>query len=174
MVATWVRCSVRVGAALALVSFLARRAEAHGEDIIPALAAAALAPSDAGVTVASGPPSRRAAVLGWSYQLTLGRDVIHAGNPHRIIGGLDLLVSDSPSWRGRLGYRFAWRDLIAGVGPSVDARGFSLSPEVGFKFAHLDWGDRDEGDPSLHLLARGDVTTGGFRGVTFLVGWNLL
>jgi hypothetical protein len=173
MVATWARRFVLVAA---LVSFIPRRAEAHGEELLGALAAGLVAPSEAGTSVTPSAPSPVEGVLGWSWQIPLGHEPFRADDLHRVVVGADLLFgAQPPSWRGRVGYRFAWRNLLVGAGPEIAAHGLSLSPELGFKFAHADDADhRQEVDPSLHVLARAAVGADGFRGATFLVGWSFL
>lgn len=56
-----------------------------------------------------------------------------------MVGGVDILgAPGGPFFRGRLGYRYARDRLIVGVGPELDARGASLSPELGVKFLHIE------------------------------------
>ena len=88
-----------------------------------------------------------------------------------------LPYTEGKSVRGRLGYRYAGRDLFAGAGVGIDDTGGSLSPEIGVKFAHaLDKQERDwfGADVSLHLLARAEIApdSGRVRSGTVLLGWN--
>jgi hypothetical protein len=176
MLAPWVRRSVLAVALAAVVPCTSKRAEAHGEEILGALAVAAVAPSEAGTSVTPNAPSPVEGLLGWSWQIPLGHEPFRAGDVQRVVVGADLLFGAQPSsWRGRVGYRLAWRNLLVGVGPEVTAHQLSLSPELGFKLAHSEEaGHRDEVDPSLHVLARAAVGADGFRGATLLVGWSFL
>jgi hypothetical protein len=133
-----------------------------------------LSPSEAGMTAAwLADASSNRFVIGWSYQFALEE---HQPR-HRIVPSVDLLLSrrEGASWRGRLGYRYGRRHAFGGAGIGIDAAGWSVSPEVGLKFAHLDVGKDASIDPSLHLLARADIAprSGDVRGATILVGWNL-
>lgn len=150
------------------------RADAHGEaDLIGPAALCALIPSETGISVSHDGPPRVAAVLGWSEQILLGPEpLFSASDRHRIVIDVDLLRTVGSTFlRGRIGYRYAWRDLIVGLGSGIDARGYSLSPELGFKFEHADVPVSDV-DLSLHLRARADLDTHGLREAALLVGWN--
>jgi len=53
----------------------------------------------------------------------------------------------------------------------------NLSPELGVKFLHAEGPSKSDGvDMSLHLLARAEIApdAAAVRGVTVLLGWNLL
>jgi hypothetical protein len=78
------------------------------------------------------------------------------------------------SARGRIGYRYGRRWAFGGVGVGLDGAGGHLSPELGVKFAHAEDGDGAI-DLSSHLLARAEIApdSGGIRGATVLLGWNV-
>jgi hypothetical protein len=161
-----------LGIAVALAGGFSPRAEASGDGVIPVLAAGALLPSEAGATMTTTSDPRAKAVLGWSWQLALGDDLFDAARRHHLVGGVNLLPGPGgKSWDARLGYRYSLGDLFVGAGPAVGARGISLSPEVGFKFAH--GYNFYSIDPALHVLARADVAPDGLRGVTLLLGWSV-
>jgi hypothetical protein len=161
---------------LALMSWAAVcRASPSYEDpaVILGGVAIMLSPSEAGMTAAwSADSSSNRFVLGWSYQFALDESQPR----HRIVPSVDLLLSgrEGASWRGRLGYRYGRRNAFGGAGIGRDSVGWSVSPEIGVKFAHLDLGNDASIDPSLHLLARADIApdTGHLRGGTLLLGWN--
>ena len=160
------------GAALAIVLGVSARAEAHGEDLIPFALAAALLPSEAGVDVATRGGTDTSLLLGWSWQVPLGHDdpVSGAASPHRVVGGVDLIRgANDVSGRARLGYRFAFHDLLVGPGLALDSRGLSFSPELGFNLVHV-----IDDVAALHVLARAQVDAGGFRGAAFTLGWTFL
>jgi hypothetical protein len=170
----WIVCGF--GLLTLLSSVAVCRASPSYEDPAVFLGGAAmmLSPSEAGMTAAwSAEASSNRFVLGWSYQFALDESQPR----HRIVPSVDLLLShrEGASWRGRLGYRYGRRHAFGGAGIGIDGAGWSVSPEVGVKFAHLDLGNDATIDPSLHLLARADIApaSGGVRGATILVGWNL-
>lgn len=116
--------------------------------------------------------------LGWAYQIPTHWD------RHRIIGGVDhvfMPIGEVPRWRGRIGYRYDRRYLIAGLAASIDSDGFGWSPEVGIKFLHFKDPPPPTShpevptDPSLHLLVRANLAPAldRFRGVTVLLGWSI-
>jgi hypothetical protein len=171
-----------IGAALALVAAVIPAAPADAsltpfgdEDTVNLIlvgvgALALVIPGDIGVAVPASGASNGRFVLGWSVQIPVEPDM-----RHRIVPSLDLLVGDGTSWRGRLGYRYARRYLLAGAGVGLDGAGVDLSPEVGVRFLHAGRPSEDA-DISMHLLARAEIDPGSgrLRGGTFLLGWNLL
>lgn len=163
--------------ALLVVLAPASRAKAH-YDVAPALAASAaalLAPGDIGVAVpvAETAPSRF--VLSWSWQIPVAGIADDHAARHRVVPEVNLLPhSGGADWRGRLGYRYGRRHMFAGAGIGIDGAGLNLSPEIGVKFLHADARDKQI-DASMHLLARAEIApeSGGVRGATVLLGWNL-
>ena len=94
-----------------------------------------------------------------------------------MVGAIDLLPhSDGVSWRGRLGYRYCDRYLFGGAGVGLDGAGVNLTPELGVKFGHPGSHVMPDEDFSLHLLTRAEIAPelGRVRGVTILLGWNLI
>ncbi len=171
--ATWIRRLGFLGAVAALVAGLPKPAEASGEGVIPALAVAALVPSEAGATMTASRDPRAKAVLGWSWQLALGDDVLDAARRHHLVGGVNVMPGPGgKSVDARVGYRYSRGDLFVGAGPAVGARGFSLSPELGFKLAHANLRTA-EIDPALHVIASADVAPDGLRGGALLLGWSV-
>jgi len=170
MVLSSIRRLVGAAAVLAVVLSVSTRAAAAcaGPELIPIAIGVALLPSEAGAAIATDGVSPSRALLGWSYQVPFAPfdDV----SRHRIVGGVDLLLgSDGASWRGRLGYRFNVGHFLAGLGPELDSRGVSLSPELGLRFRH----DSEEG-PGIHVITRAQLTPEGVRGATLMLGWSFL
>jgi hypothetical protein len=165
MVSMWIRRLGFLGIALALVASFSRPAEASGEGLLPFALALPLLPSEGGVTMTTGTSPPRG-VIGWSWQLALGDDLLDAARRHHIVG------PSGKSWSARLGYRYSLGDVFVCAGPAFDPRGVSVSPELGFKLAHAEK-DHDEIDPSLHVSVRGQVAADGFRGATLLLGWSV-
>jgi hypothetical protein len=174
------------GAAGLLAAALAPAGRAHADAFGDAVAVVGgvLAPADVGVTVPRPDLGTAGPVIAWSVQIPLafqasGPSLSWPASPHRIVPEIELLPHvGAVSWRGRLGYRYAGRTLIAGAGASVDGPNMSLSPELGLKFAHAFNGrfaDDIGIDLSMHLLARAEIApeSGHLRGVTFMLGWNL-
>ena len=176
------RRSPRTGtaAALGLLALLVSgEARAIGWDGAALGALGLFAPSDAGVTMSD--PVSGHALIGWSWQIPLKifanqypDDLLH----HRIVPGFDLVPGAGPgaSWRARLGYRYDRSHLFGGAGVDANGASFNLSPEIGVKFLHVMEEPDAAVDMSLHLLARGEIAFGSrpLRGVTFLLGWNLI
>ena len=75
-----------------------------------------------------------------------------------------------------LGYRYDRSHVFGGAGVDANGGSFNLSPEIGVKFLHVREEPDAAVDMSLHLLARGEIAFGSrpLRGVTFLLGWNLI
>jgi hypothetical protein len=169
-----------IAASAALLAVFAPAAAAHA--CVPEGAAVALllgavvVPSEVGFAVPTADPSIAKFVLGWSWQLPVtgfGSETTR----HRLVGGVDLIpLSSGASWRARAGYRYARRHVFVGAGVGADGAGANLSPEIGVKFLHVLEEPDAAVDMSLHLLARGEIAFGSrpLRGVSFLLGWNLI
>ena len=74
-------------------------------------------------------------VLGWPLQIPLPFDS-HAPLMHRlaIAPEVALGAADHAVFRGRLGYRFGWQWLVAGLGAGADKTAVFVSPELGLRF----------------------------------------
>jgi len=165
-------------AAAGLLAVLAPASKAHAcvdsEALAIIGAATALVPADMGVALPAADASTARLVIGWSWQLPVSDGNGH-GIRHRVMPEVDVLPhSGGADWRGRLGYRYGRRHMFAGAGFGFDAAGVNVSPELGVKFLHATGAD-DEFDASMHLLARAEIApdSGGVRGATVLLGWNL-
>jgi hypothetical protein len=173
MVSSWIRRIGVAGVALAAVLSVSGRAAANcaGPELIPIAAAVALAPSEAGASIATDGQSRSKGLIGWSYQVPVGHmKPDDEMSRHRVVAGFDLLLGNGGAGaRGRVGYRYDTGRLLVGAGPAIDHRGLTLSPEVGVKFLHM-----ESNGPSLHAIARAQVGESGLQGVTVMLGWNIL
>ena len=126
-------------------------------------------PSDIGLFVPhdlpGGPPSANPdAVLAWSWQIPFTES-----RRHRALIGLDWIpTSKAERARGRLGYRYANKNLIAGAAVAYAGGDTTWSPELGLRFG-------PERRADIHLLARAEipVAVDGFRGVALLLGWDM-
>jgi hypothetical protein len=169
------------GAGVLVTLLAAGQADAYSyypEGMVEAVAAGAvLLPSEFGVAVPTVDASNSKFVLGWSLQFPVSMLFPDPTTDHRVVAGVDLLPQGGPSWRGRLGYRYGSRHVFAGAGVGFDSSGANLSPELGVKFLHGESESRGgDIDLSLHLLARAEIASGSnpVRGVTVLLGWNIL
>jgi len=144
--------------------------------VVAVVAGAILLPSEIGAAVPTADPSAANLVIGWSWQVPIMLPLNQPGTNHRLVGAVDLLPhADGVSWRGRLGYRYCDRYLFGGAGVGVDGAGLNLTPELGVKFGQQHTTVHDD-DGSLHLVARAEIApeSGHVRGVTILLGWNLI
>jgi hypothetical protein len=163
-----------VVAAALFVAFIPMRSARADQNYfsVPAylesIAPLAVLPSEVGVVVQ---PSETNFAFGWSWQVPFDR-AVH----HRVVGDVDLLVRSSgvSSARGRIGYRHGERHVFVGGGVGRIPDAFTLSPELGVKFAHGGTNYGDGLDTSLHAVVRADLapTTGQISGM-LLFGWNL-
>src|SRR5262249_22543542 len=129
-----------------------------GPAIVIGGALALLTPGDIGVALPAADAASPGLVLGWSWQIPLSSEGLDAPAHHRLVPSVDLLPhSGGASWRGRLGYRYGRRHLLAGAGVGIDGAGVNLSPEIGVKFLHADKESGDGIDFSMHLLGRAEI-----------------
>jgi hypothetical protein len=143
----------------------------------PTMAAIAIGaliiPSELGATTTRAPEPATKVVIGWSWQVP----VRFGESPyHRVVAGVDLEPGPGGvAWRGRAGYRYMRRHAFGGMGGTLATGGFTLSPEIGVKFAHATPPSSDPTDPAVHLLARVEVepTSGQLRAATLLLGWTV-
>jgi hypothetical protein len=115
-------------------------------------------------------------MFAWSWQIPLS-PACHS----RLATELEVLPTDSHPVRGRLGYRYGTRYFLAGLGGTLSGAGYTWSPELGVQFAHWRFvGLWDipgtENENSFHLIVRAELAPAfdGLRGVTLLLGWNVL
>ena len=153
-------------AAIALAPASAR-ADFHIDngEVAQFVAGELLLPSETGAQVTSGGGRF---VLGWSWQVPLGSD------RHRVVAGVNLVPEGGPHDVGlRLGYRYADRNVLGGVGMAHDGAGFTWSLELGVRGKPLSFGLI----PELlvpHVLVRGEISSAlaYVRGGSLLVGWS--
>lgn len=145
-----------------------------------------LTPSEVGAAL-SGADMSRQLVVGWAWQIPIERQdplgilqSTAAVSPHRLVPSVELLHhAGVTSWRGRFGYRYAGRWVLAGAGMGFDGAGIDVSPEVGLKLLggkHREDGVASPAALSLHLLVRAEIELGSdhFGGGTVTLGWTLL
>jgi hypothetical protein len=119
-------------------------------------------PSDIGFFVSNQGPDP---ALAWSWQIP-----VTESRRHRVLIGLDWIpTSKTEGARGRLGYRYANKNLIAGAALAYARGDTTWSPEIGLRFG-------PERRADVHLLARAEIPVAfdGFRGVALLLGWDML
>jgi hypothetical protein len=119
-------------------------------------------PSDIGFFTSSQGPDF---TLAWSWQVP-----VTESRRHRVLIGLDWIpTSKAATARGRLGYRYANKNLIAGLALAYAQGDTTWSPELGLRFG-------PERRADVHLLARAEIPVAfdGFRGVALLLGWDML
>jgi hypothetical protein len=110
-------------------------------------------PSDIGFFVSDQRPDP---TLAWSWQIP-----VTESRRHRVLIGLDWIpTSKAETARGRLGYRYANKNLIAGLALAYAQGDTTWSPEIGLRF-----GPERRAD----IAAAFD----GFRGVALLLGWDM-
>ena len=125
--------SMLTAAAIALAPASARADfNFPGTEVGEFVKAELLLPSETGAQVTS---DGGRFVLGWSWQVPLGSD------RHRVVAGVNLVPEGGPHDVGlRLGYRYADRNVLGGVGMAHDGAGFTWSLELGVRGKPLSFG----------------------------------
>jgi hypothetical protein len=135
-----------------------------------AIVTALLLPSEIGTFVTDGDVDF---MFAWSWQVALS-PACHS----RLAAEFEVLPTDPHPVRGRLGYRYGTRYFLGGLGGTLSGAGFTWSPELGMQFAHWRFWNAagEENENSFHLLVRAELAPAfdGLRGVTLLLGWNIM
>ena len=119
-------------------------------------------PSDIGFFTSNQRPD---VTLAWSWQIP-----VTESRRHRVLIGLDWIpTSKTDLARARLGYRYANKNLIAGLALAYARGDTTWSPEIGLRFG-------PERRADIHLLARAEIPVAfdGLRGAALLLGWDML
>lgn len=105
--------------------------------------------------VSGGPGPRTGLLLSWPLQLPSNgfqEDRLET-SPHRLAVWPEMTLRAGAEFRGRAGYRYAGRHVVAGLGTSYcETLGAALVPELGFAYHPF-----PKGDFNLFLVARADV-----------------
>lgn len=106
-------------------------------------------------------------VIGWPFQIPLEHTL-----KHRLMIAPELAfgTTDGALFRGRGGYRFGWRMLVAGLGIGADKQAFFITPELGVRFPSA-----ERADFGGLLAMRCDLeTTDKIVRLSVMIGWVIL